>query len=87
MIDLFDANEEREGRRREYEVDGVKYILEAEDPYGFWRIKWANGRTPKALANNSYTDFTYARDALKYYLESKTAKPAPKEQPSLDLDK
>jgi hypothetical protein len=80
-VDLFNMAEDWEGRRREYEVDGQGYILEAEDPYGFWKISWKKGRTPDKIADQRFTDFSYARDALILYLEEQSrVKPVEKEE-------
>jgi hypothetical protein len=60
---------DRDGKVREvFLSDGVTAKIEVRDPYGFWYIAWTNGRTPKELADATWTSASDALKALERYV-------------------
>lgn len=61
---------ETEGKQKVvYLSDGNSAHIRCEDPYGFWRIFYVNGRTPEAIKSQRFTSAGRAEQALSAYLE------------------
>ena len=66
---MFDAIERKENERV-LVLDKAKYTIKAEDPYGFWVIKFSAGKIPAVLTGH-YTSVDEAEKALTNYLTQK----------------
>lgn len=53
-----------------YLSNSQEVVLESRDPYGFWHIRFKEGRTPDILAQQSFTGFTAAKQALEKFIHA-----------------
>ena len=61
---------DREGRRRDINfTDGNGAWLEATDPFGFWVIRWKEGKTPVELKEQHFTSADLAKRELDRWLD------------------
>lgn len=51
--------------------NGQTVLLESKDPYGFWYIRWKEGKTPYELSDQTFTSFTAARQALELFIHAR----------------
>ena len=68
--DFTDQLRDRDDRVRRLEIDGKKYTLECQDPYGFWKIKMAQGGAMPECLKGVYTSMGLAEHSLRSYLQS-----------------
>ena len=70
-IDSFDQDPTKDNTRERHVDVGQDnpVTIYAEDPYGFWQIRWYVGVTPKELQGN-FTSFLKAEDALRNWLDN-----------------
>jgi hypothetical protein len=62
-------SDENEGRLKTvFLSNGQTVLLESKDPYGFWYIRWKEGKTPYELSEQTFTNFNSARQTLEIYL-------------------
>ncbi len=70
------APEDEAERRREIQVGGRVWILQARDPHGFWWIKIPGGGAPPKLLSGAYTGIWEAHRAIKEYMVQHPVSPA-----------
>jgi beta-galactosidase beta subunit len=63
--------ETSENRRTVTLSNGNKVHFDRSDPYGFWTVHYDKGPMPPQLADQSFTSFHKAYDAIKNYLDNK----------------
>lgn len=65
-------SDETEGRVKTiFLSNGQTVLLESKDPYGFWHIRWKEGKTPYELSEQTFTNFNSARQTLELYINAK----------------
>lgn len=67
MNELNDFVDTTPTRTREFEYNGVLYVLTASDPYGMWSIKPKKSSNVAADLRGDYTSITEAERAIIRY--------------------
>lgn len=62
MTDFTDDLKQAHERTRQVEIDGSVFILQAHDPYGFWKVTPLKGAKHKVL-DGLFTSYEQAHQA------------------------
>jgi hypothetical protein len=76
MNDFLDDLEQLHSRTRQVDFNGIHFVLECKDPYGFWDIRLKDKpKTPEGLKGN-FTNYAAAVNKCKWWAESQPQVPA-----------
>jgi len=76
MQDFLDDLDQLYSRTREHEENGYKFVIQANDPYGFWSVMVLKLKKQPEILQQQFTNIGDAKRACSIWAKSQSDIPA-----------